>query len=246
MRTIAVVCFKGGTGKSATVCNVATALARRGQRVAVVDLDASGNATAALGHEHHKSGGMYAVLHDDVNPAAVALDVEPNLILYPANDALDLLNELEPDALQTQLEKLHDATILLDTPPSYRPITRAALYPADEVWTPIALDGMSMKGLAKVLRILALMERRHRPVLRYIIPQFIDMRRRRDRGILQALRERFTDRLTPGIRVNTDVAEAMARGRPIFDYRPSSNGAQDYAALADFILGGQTDGKETR
>jgi chromosome partitioning protein len=48
-RTIAIWHEKGGTGKSTTAVNLASALAARGRRVLVVDLDPQGTATDWIG-----------------------------------------------------------------------------------------------------------------------------------------------------------------------------------------------------
>src|SRR2546428_6939827 len=70
---------KGGTGKTTTAVNLATALAQLGRRVLLVDLDPQGSATVSLGFQKSK-------------------------LLYTAYDALAQSRKIEEEMLGTKAE----------------------------------------------------------------------------------------------------------------------------------------------
>ena len=49
MKIIAVYHNKGGVGKTTTIVNLAAALAKKGKRILIVDLDSQANTTYAVG-----------------------------------------------------------------------------------------------------------------------------------------------------------------------------------------------------
>lgn len=244
---------KGGVGKTTTSVNVAHALARSGHGVLGIDLDPQGHFAATLGVDGHQPG-LDDVLIDGVR-LVDRIQVAPNRMgIVPPGARLHEFEQTQGGQERGwRLRKAIDALdpfpefILVDCPPSSGLLAMNALLAADELVIPVSCDYLSLEGLAGLMRTLNRVEKGLGVFTRKrIVVTRFNQRRRLPREVLSKLREYFPGQVlqTP-IRDNVAIAEAPGFGQTIFEYRPESNGAHDYAALAeDLRLGRVLDAPE--
>ena len=244
MRRVVVAMFKGGTGKSTVATSVAVGLARRGRRVALVDLDAQANATDMLGCGEHGSTDMYGVIVEGAAPATIAISVEDHLRLLPSSQALApvsnwlVMQNRREEVLKRRLAALNgDDYVIVDTGPSFSLLNLNALMYATEAWLPVSMDYLSLTGVSQFLDTIKMVEEElgHRLRVRYVIPTFFDGRTRKSSAVLESLKESFGEAVTAPIRTNVKLSEAASYHQNIFDYAPESAGAEDFLSLVNEI-----------
>lgn len=238
MRKIAILNFKGGTGKTTTAVNLSHALALRGQSILVVDCDPQGSIADWLG----------------VNPENTFLDLLLDKVrlkdcIYQARERLDVIssdrklaltevrlareNDMEK-AFQKALGSPKDYDFLfLDCPPSMSILNLNALEYAEEIFMPVSMDYLSLRGVKQVVESLS-----EGIEITKIIPTFYDQRTRKSKEILQDLASFFKGKVTSPIRVNVRLSECSSFHQTIFEYDPSSRGALDHQQLAEGIISG--------
>ncbi len=248
-RIIAVVNQKGGVAKTTTVANLGAALAEKGFRILLVDLDPQGSLTSAFGRELDPNAeSVYHVLMDPArDPASVRLSVRPHIDLLPANlhlaaAELELARQPRREfALKRVLDRIADAYdfVLIDCGPNLGLLTINALVAADEVLIPLQTEFLALRGIGALFETIARVRRRWNPRLRVlgILPVMHDARPTHARRILEETRALFGDYVFPfAVRRSIRFAEAAVAGMPITEYAPHHPGAQVYRKLAEAII----------
>jgi chromosome partitioning protein len=253
---ITIVNQKGGTGKSTTVHNLGTNLARQGKKVLVVDLDSQGNLTMCLGYNQpddlpctmaHLLKGLIDetfsyqkenyILHAegcDLIPSSIQLSgIEPSLANAMSRE--NLLKRL------LSLIKDEYQYILLDCPPSLGLLTINALAAATSVLVPVQAHYLSAKGLELLIGTIAKVKRNINPALDFngILITMYDGRLRFSKSILNELREaygqhiRIYDTMIPQ---SVKAVENTAEGKSLFAYDNKCKVSLAYEAFAREVL----------
>ncbi len=246
---IAVVNQKGGVGKTTTVVNLGAALAEKGQRVLLVDLDPQGSLSSSVGIEvNDEMPTLYTLFtHPDSDPRTVIVSVKDGLDVIPSDihlaaAELELVDrEGREYVLKDILAPLRGEYdyILVDCPPNLGLLTINALTAADEVIIPLQCEFLALRGLGTLFENIARVRRHLNPRLkvRGILPVMFDPRPWHTRQILEETRALFGDYVFPvTIRRSIRFAEAAVAGTPILDYAPHHPGAQAYRELAEVLI----------
>lgn len=176
MKIIAVYHNKGGVGKTTTIVNLAAALAKKGKRILIVDLDSQANTTYAVGlakflNEEEdtlkgknvlqliESQGKY-LIKDIVRKTSFTqftIDAIPAHIELMEVESLLLNVDAAKKRLYDKLQKVKDEydVVLIDTPPSLNLYARIALLTAQYLIIPSDLKPFANEGLNNVRNFIA-------------------------------------------------------------------------------------------
>ncbi len=260
MRRIAVLNQKGGVGKTTTTVNLAAALANEGHRTLVLDLDPQAHATLHLGLLPGRSGpSLYEVLTQGKPLAEVRRQVGPNLHICGSHIDLaaaevELIGTVGREMIlrdQLAADPAEFDYVLMDCPPSLGILTLNALCAAREVMIPLQAHFLALHGLSKLLETIHLVSKRVNRDLKVggVVLCLYDSGTRLGGEVIEDLEQYFDGHrhvqapwadarvFRTRIRRNIRLAECPSFGQSIFQYAPTSRGAEDYASLSAEIRG---------
>jgi chromosome partitioning protein len=249
-------------GKTTTAVNVAAALASKGLSVLVIDLDPQGNASTALGIDHHKNiESIYEVLIKGVELAQVIKQSpeSPYLTCVPATIHLTgaelelVMMERREYRLREAIEAYLAATtnrpdyIFIDCPPSLGLLTINAWAAAREVLVPIQCEYYALEGVQQLQDYIGMIRQSLNPELEVttVLLTMYDNRTRLAGDVAAEVRNFFpTQTLTTVIPRSVRVSEAPSYGKTVVSYDRKSSGAISYLeAAAEIAIRGEQNGR---
>ncbi len=253
MRTIAIANQKGGCGKTTTAVNLAAAIAQRGVRTLIVDLDPQAHSTIGLGLNPDR---LTKTVHDvltsnetDFTQVIADTNIETlklapcNILLAGAELELTLVFGRE-FVLGEKLSQVSDQfeVCIIDCPPSLGMLTLNALVASTDIVVPVQAHYYAMEGLKQLLETVGIVRERFHPCsvrILGLLLTFVENRTTLSKQVQEQMREFFGSLVFNTVVHRTvRLAEAPSAGESIITYDPKGTGAAEYMALAAEILDG--------
>jgi chromosome partitioning protein len=240
---------KGGVGKTTSVINISSVVAKSGYRCLVIDMDAQANATSGLGEEKPDiEFTTYQLLVENSDPANLIRKTKiENLDLIPSNadlagSEIELINRNQREfVLKGQLEKLGSLYdfIFIDCPPSLGLITINSLVSSIYVIIPLQCEYYALEGLGQLIHSYQLVQTNLNPQLEIggVILTMADFRTNLTQQVIQEVRDFFKEKVFETvIPRSVKLSEAPSFGQPAVFYDPHNRGSKSYQEVAKEFL----------
>ena len=241
---LAVASQKGGVGKTSTSISLAAGLARKGQRVLLIDTDSQANSSKVLlpNYEDLRPEQTLHATMLERKPLVIHPSSVPNLDIAPAHILLsntDLELTSAKDHREARLKRELDKVVgdydfvIIDCPPALSWLTLNAFTAADQVLVVVAPGYFELDSTVQIGKTLAEVREYFNPKLALAGFAFVMAEpTKNSQASLKILRQTYTDDvLKTVIPKNVDIKDAHFGKQDIFAYNPNARAATAYNSL---------------
>ncbi len=239
-KVVSIANQKGGVGKTTTAVNLSTILAKKGNKVLMIDADPQGNATSGLGINKDVNFSVYDVIVNDVEiENTVQQTIVKNLDVCPSNINLagaevELVSMISREhRLKEKIDSQKDKYdyIIIDCPPSLGLITLNAFTASDSVLIPVQCEYYALEGLGQLINTINLVKKHLNKelIVEGALLTMFDIRTNLSNQVVKEVNKYFENKVYKTvIPRNVKLSEAPSYGMPISVYDSKSKGAKSY------------------
>jgi len=242
---------KGGVGKTTTTITLAGLLCQQGKRVLLVDTDPHASLTTYLGFDSDSMENnlfnlfqLETLNQDSVRSVIVKTEIE-GIDIIPAHMSLATLDRVMGNRsgmglilkkALLELSSLYDY-VLIDCPPILGVMMVNALAASDRILIPVQTEFLAMKGLERMIRTLAIMQRsRNKNFKVTIVPTMYDKRTRASLQTLTQLKKDYSDQVwNSAVPIDTKFRDASLKRLPVSHFSSGSRGVFAYKQLLIYL-----------
>ena len=246
MKTISVVCQKGGVGKTTTVINLASVLSRKGLKTLIIDTDPQGNVSTYLNQnknsELNTSTTQILEGENNINP----INVFENLYLIPSDTDI-IKHNSEKIVGGSKLRKIRQNetiktfdVVFIDTPPTMSSLVQEALSTSDYYFIPSKPEFLAVEGVGQAMEFAkqTIYEVPHTsPSFLGVVLNQVDTRRASYKDLVLELKQILSDKLFKTyISQLTEIADSPLYAKTVLDFSEQSKARIEFEELSNELL----------
>ena len=246
MKTISIICQKGGVGKTTTVVNIGSIFSALGYKTLIIDLDPQGNVSTYLNFDKNESSYSNAVnlLEKKIN--IVPGNIKENLDILSSNIQISKFNDEKivggsklQQAFQNNKLDTYDI-IIIDTPPTMSSLVQEALAVSDYYLIPAKPEFLAVEGVAQAMnfakKTIASIPNIN-PIFLGVLLNQVDKRRSSYLEFVSELEYLLADKLlTTKISQTAEIADGPFYAKTVIDFKEGSKSKNEYFDLVNEIL----------
>ena len=246
MKTISIICQKGGVGKTTTVVNLATTFSTLGYKTLILDLDPQGNVSTYLNYDKNDNNDSNAINLLEKKSNIIPGNIKENLDILSSNTQISKFNDEKiiggsklQFAFQNNKFEKYDL-IIIDTPPTMSSLVQEALAVSDFYMIPAKPEFLAVEGVAQAMdfakKSVSSIHNTN-PLFLGVLLNQIDKRRSSYLEFVSELEYLLADKLfTTKISQTTEIADGPFYAKTVIDFKDDSKSKVEYFELANEIL----------